>query len=243
MIKTVLIEDELNSRNALKQILESYVEEIQIVGEAASVNEGVTLLQKISADLVFMDIHLPDGESFDILDQLGQDDYDFDIIFITAYDDVKERALDYFFLQYLYKPYDIDKIEKAIQHYRKHVNKDLEKYKSILQEFMKNETKLIPVPGSKGIDFISLENIIRLEADRNYTIIYCVEDKSYLSSKNIKHYENVLNKQRFFRVHKSHIINLKHLKFVSNDGLIEMSDNGTVPLATRVKKEFIDFFK
>lgn len=243
MIRTVLIEDELGSRNALKQILETYVEDIQIVGECESVKESVALLQQINVDLVFMDIHLPDGESFDILDQLDQEKHDFDIVFITAYPDVKVKALDYFFLQYLTKPYEIDKIEKVIQQHRKHQNKNTENYKSILKEILSNKAKLIPIPNTTGIDFVSVEDIIRLEAQRNYTLIYSIESKKYLSSKNIKHFEELLDEKVFFRVHKSHIIHLKYLKSVSNDGLIKMSDNSNVPLAKRVRKDFIDFFK
>jgi len=112
------------------------------------------------------------------LDQLDQEHLDFDIVFITAYPDVQVKALDYFFLQYLTKPYDIDKIEKVIQQHQKNQNQNNENYKSILKEILSQEAKLIPIPNATGIDFISSENIIRLVAQRNYTLIYCQEGKN-----------------------------------------------------------------
>jgi len=243
MIRTVLIEDELGSRNALKQILENYIEDIEIVGEADTVKSSVEIIRKTNPDLVFMDIHLPDGESFDVLDKLDLDTLDFDIIFITAFTEIKLRAFDYFFLQYLTKPYDIDSIEKAIAHYKKSIKKSKEQYSNILRDILNNEAKLIAIPNVKGTDFISVEDIVRLEAQRNYTNIYCKDDRVFVSSKNIKHYEELLDSKLFFRVHKSHIIHLKYLRSVDNEGIIKMIDNSSVPLAKRVRKEFIDFFK
>ncbi len=243
MTRTVLIEDELQSRNALKHILENYIEGIEIVGEASSVAESITLLKNINADLVFMDIHLPDGESFDILDQLDLDVLDFEIIFITAYTEIKKRAFDYFFLQYLTKPYEIDKIEKAIIQYNKNTKKTNEQYSTVLKDILNKDAKLLPIPNTQGIDFIAVNHIIRLEAQRNYTLVICKDNKKFTSSKNIKHYEELLNKKMFFRVHKSHIINLKYLKSIDNEGVIKMQNDHTVPLAKRVKKQFIDSFK
>lgn len=243
MIKTILIEDELQSRNALKHILENYIQDIEIVGEASSVEESIQLLKTTNVDLVFMDIHLPDGESFDILDQLDLDRLDFEIIFITAYTEIKKKAFDYFFLQYLTKPYEIDKIEKAILQFKKNAKKSNEKYSAILKDILNEGTKLVPIPNANGIDFILVEDIIRLEAQRNYTLIVCGEGKKFTSSKNIKHHENLLDNKMFFRVHKSHIINLKYLKSIDNEGVIKMRNDETVPLAKRVRKEFIDSFK
>ncbi len=243
MIKTVLIEDELQSRNALKHILENYIQNIEIVGEASSVEESINLLKSINADLVFMDIHLPDGESFDILDRLDLDSLDFEIIFITAYTEIKKKAFDYFFLQYLTKPYEIDKIEKAIQQFTKNTKKSNEKYSAILKDILNKDTQLLPIPNANGIDFILVEDIVRLEAQRNYTLIVCEDGKKFTSSKNIKHHEELLDRGMFFRVHKSHIINLKYLKSIDNEGVIKMRNDQTVPLAKRVRKEFIDSFK
>ena len=243
MIKTVLIEDELQSRNALKHILENYIQNIEIVGEASSVEESVNLLKSINADLVFMDIHLPDGESFDILDRLDLDSLDFEIIFITAYTEIKKKAFDYFFLQYLTKPYEIDKIEKAIQQFTKNTKKSSGKYSAILKDILNKDTQLLPIPNANGIDFILVEDIVRLEAQRNYTLIVCEDGKKFTSSKNIKHHEELLDRSMFFRVHKSHIINLKYLKSIDNEGVIKMRNDQTVPLAKRVRKEFIDSFK
>ena len=112
-----------------------------------------------------------------------------------------------------------------------------------MKDIVNNEAKLIPVPNSKGIEFLLLEDIIRFEADRNYTKIYCKNETKHLASKNIKHFEALLDPKLFFRVHKSHIIHIKHLKSVDNDGLIKMTDNSIVPLAKRVRKDFLDFFK
>lgn len=243
MIKTVLIEDELESRNALKHILENFIQDIEIVGEASSVKESISLLKTVNTDLVFMDIHLPDGESFDILDELDLNTLDFEIIFITAFTEIKKRAFDYFFLQYLTKPYEIDKIEKAILQFKKNTKKTNEKYSALLKDILNENPKLLPIPNANGIDFIVVEDIVRLEAQRNYTLIVCYDGKKFTSSKNIKHHEELLDSKMFFRVHKSHIINLKYLKSIDNEGVIKMRNDHTVPLAKRVKKEFIDSFK
>ncbi len=243
MIKTIIIEDELRSRQALRQILEEFIEDITMVGEAESVAQSIPLLKEKEVDLVFMDIHLPDGESFDILDALVEEELDFEIIFITAYTDVKVKAFDYFFLQYLTKPFDIDKIEKAVNHYRKNTTKKINGYQDVLRDVIKNEANLIPVPNSKGIQFVKIHDIVRLEADRNYTNIYTIKGERFMASKNIKHFSELLDSSLFYRVHKSHIINIKFLTEVSKDGEIKMQDGSFAPLAKRVRKEFLDIFK
>ncbi len=240
MIRTIIIEDEFGSRESLKAILNAYITDLVVVAEATDIKSGIQALEKNNPDLVFMDIRLPDGESFEILDHFPNPN--FEIIFITAYSDYLQKAFDYFSFQYLTKPVDIEKLEKTIERYRSSKIPAFSKDKlQGLKEMLIDKPKILTIPHSDGIRILSIADIVRLEADGSYTKIFLKCGESLISTKGIGHYQKILGSHSFFRTHKSHLININMIINISYSEGILLKNKDTVPLAQRNKKEFIEF--
>lgn len=240
MINAVIIEDEFGSRESLKAILKEYISDVFIIAEAIDIKSGVKVLKQHNPDIVFMDIRLPDGDSFRILDHFP--DPHFEIIFITAYSDYLQKAFDYFSFQYLTKPVDIEKLEKTINRYRKTQNPKFSKNKlEGLEKLLENKSEILTIPHSEGIRILTIPDIVRLEADGSYTKLVLIDGDSFISTKGIGHYQKLLEKHHFFRTHKSHLINVNMISNISYTEGIALKNDDTVPLAQRSKKDFLDF--
>ncbi len=240
MIKAIIIEDEFGSRESLKAILEEYCQDVKVIAEAEDIKSSIKVLQAYQPDIVFMDIRLPDGDSFRILDHFP--DADFEVIFITAYVDYLQKAFDYFSFQYLTKPIDIDKLERTLAHYRKTKQPafSLEKLAG-LEKLLQNKPNILPITYNDGIKVLSIPKIVRLEADGSYTNIFLEDGQSIISTKGIGHYQKLLEKHQFFRTHKSHLVNVNMIVNISFTEGILLQNQDTVPLALRNKKQFLDF--
>jgi len=246
MIKAIIIDDEKNARQAIKQIVERNFQNIFIAGDADDVKSGVQLISKTSPDLVFLDIKLPDGTGFDILKQAQQTD--FSTIFITAYNEHAIKAFKFSALDYLLKPIDIDELKIAIEKVNK--THQVENTKKKVEVFLENinninkEVKKIVLKTSESIHLINVNNILRCESDGNYTKFYFTDRPSLLVSKNIKEYFEMLKDYQFFRPHQSHIVNINYIKqYQKQDGgFLIMQDDSTVPVSTRKKDELMNIF-
>lgn len=237
MIKTLIIEDEFHAREGLKKMLKIIAPSIQIINETAYVTEAVKLIKTLQPELVFMDIELEDGTSFDILNQL--EDINFNIIFTTAYNQYAIKAFKYSAIDYLLKPINPSELKAAIERVHKHINYDNE-YQELLKVLQnniehKNDTIVLKTTGERYI--INLKDIIRLEADGSYTNFITI-NKTIVISKNLKKYQTLLGSD-FVRVHQSHLINKKHVKSILKAGLL-MSNDDTVPISTRKRVGIID---
>ncbi len=241
-LKTILVEDELRGRNALKALLLS-IPHINIVGEAANVEEAKKLIETREPDLVLLDIEMPYKNGFDLLNELKN--RSFDIIFTTAYDSYAVKAFKFSAIDYLLKPIDPEElaaaIEKTIQkrgsnHYQPQSQLEnlLENLKTInIQNFK------LSLPSSDGILFVPLDEIIRCESDTNYTRFFLLkEQKPILVSKTLKDYEDLLKDYGFCRVHHSNLINLKYVKrYIKGEGGIAVMIDGAEVEISRRKKE------
>jgi len=237
MIRTIIIEDELNVREALKKMLQIISPAIQIIGESAFVKEGSDLIKKHQPDLVFMDVELEDGTGFDILNQL--ETIEFSIIFTTAYNQFAIKAFKYSAVDYLLKPLDPEELKNAVDRAFEnvaHSNKHKELLKVLQNNINKKEEEKIVLKTTEQRHIISVKNIIRLEADGAYTNFFTV-DKKIIISRNLKFYQDILNKN-FIRIHQSHLINKQHIKNIKKTTLI-MSNGNCVPIATRKKTEIL----
>ncbi len=240
MINAIIIEDEFGSRESLKAILKAYIKDLVVIAEASDIKSGIQVLTRNSPDLVFMDIRLPDGDSFNILDHFPNPK--FEIIFITAYSDYLQRAFDYFSFQYLTKPIDIEKLEKTIERYRSTRIPAFSKDKlKGLKTMLINKPKILTIPHSDGLRILSIVDIVRLEADGSYTKIFLISGESLISTKGIGTYQKILENYSFFRTHKSHLINVSMIVNISYSDGILLKNKEIVPLAQRNKKEFIEF--
>ena len=248
-ITAIIIDDEQNARFNLKILIEDFCPEVNVIGEAESAEQARTLIEEQKPDLLFLDINMPNEDGFDLLESI--EDKNFSVIFITAHNQYALKAIKAGAIDYLEKPIDVEDLQKAVAKIsgssEKIGNIDVESIRSILDKYQ-NESKVdtIAIPTLTGYEIIKTADIIRLEADESYTKIFLNDGKKCTSSMTIARYEKVLNKNVFFRVHKSHIINTRdHLKeFNRHEGNVAIMDNGTaIPVSRRKLTEFINAIK
>ena len=246
MINAVIIDDEPKNVRVLKNMLREFCPEVSLLGEANNSNEGKELIQQKKPQLVFLDIEMPYGNGFDLLNALMP--IDFEVIFVTAFDKYMLQALKYSALDYLLKPVNIEELKVAVQHAEVRIKKNSinQQLTVLLDNFKKHDLglKKIAVPNAEGFDFILIEDIVRCEAQGAYTRIFTRDSKKILVSKPLKEYENLLPENIFLRVHHSHLVNLNHIKKYNRGRgcYIEMDDVTAIEVATRRKDEFLSRF-
>ncbi|MDX1444803.1 LytTR family DNA-binding domain-containing protein [Lishizhenia sp.] len=235
-MKAVIIDDMEAARTALKADLESYCPEIEIIGEAQGVVSGAKLIKDVSPELVFLDVQMPDGSGFDLLEILPQ--LDFDVIFTTASDAYALKAFKVSAVDYLMKPIDPDDLMEAVKR-AKDQNNSSERL-SLLKENMQGSKK-IALNTLEKIQIVNIEDIIRCESSVNYTTFYFMDGTKLLVTKTLKEFDKMLSEYNFFRVHQSHLINTEFIKeFLKTNGELVMKDGTKVPVSTRKKAQVME---
>jgi len=230
-IKAIHIDDEKLARESFKIIADSS-EYINLVEQGASALEGIKLINKHNPDVVFIDINMPGGTGFEMLEAI--DKINFEIVFLTAYDKYAIEAIEKNAIAYLLKPLDIDELDKVI-----------EKIKVKL-----SQRKTNPFPDkiflflNDGIEIINFDTIVSIEASSNYSIFHLDNGETILASKTLKEFEQKLPKDQFLRCHRSYIVNYKHIvKYINKNGnYLELSNNKQIPLSENKKDYFLGFF-
>ncbi len=247
MIKTVIIEDEKKSSDALLHLLQKNCPDISVAGVAASVKEGIETAKNLRPELIFLDVMMPDGSGFDVLEKLS--DLKFDLIFTTASEKFAVKAIKYSALDYLLKPIDAEELKLAVKKVadRKSNTSSEKNLASLLENIKKSDEQYskITLPTGNAYEVVQVKDIIRCEANDNYTNIYMVGGKKFLVSGTLKHYEELLPEKDFVRVHHSHLINMIHmLRFLKEDGgYAVMSDGSKVEISRRKKEDFLKRLK
>lgn len=242
MIRAVLIDDEAKAVEVLKQKLGTYCPAIQIVGTAHSAAEGYDLITAIHPQLVFLDVAMPKENGFDLLRKLPN--LNFELIFVTGFDSYALDAIKFCAIGYILKPIENEELimatNKAISRIMEKMNQ--ERNQQFLQNLLNpgNVQNRIGIPTETGLEFIPTEKIIRCEGYQKYTKVIALETKEILSSYNIGEFRKLLESYGFYSPHKSHLINLQHIKRYDKDGIVTMSDNSHVPVSRRKKQEFMD---
>lgn len=247
MLRTIIVDDEVKNIKLLKSMLRDFCPQVEVIGEAGNIEEAHALIIKSKPDLLLIDILMPYGTAFDLLNKLMP--IEFDVVFVTAHDNFAIKAFKYSALDYLLKPVNIEELQNVVQRaVIKSSNKSVNDQLAVLFSQYKNNTNTsasLAVPTIEGLLFYDIDEIIRIEASGAYTIIYSVKREKVVSSKNIKEYELQLPVDTFFRVHNSHIINIKRLlKYdKGRGGFLTMEDGSIVELATRRKAGFLNLFR
>lgn len=242
----IIIEDEEVSREILRNYLASYCPDVELKGEAGNIEGGEKLIRNYNPDIVFLDIEMPYGNGFDLLEKI--DDINFEVIFITAFSDYAIKAINLSASSYLLKPIDIDELVGAVEKIKNNILNHSETFSTkILAENIKtlnNKEQKMVLPQMDGFEVVKICNIIRAEASDNYTILYLEDGKKYTLSKTLKHYENLLSEYGFLRTHKSHLLNLDHIVKYKKGKVGEaiMTDGSTVLIAASSKKELMTHF-
>lgn len=239
MLRTVIIDDESKARNALKNLLEKHCRPIEVVGEADCVKAGKALIESLEPDVVFLDVQMPDGTGFDLLEQL--EEVNFKIIFASAFDKFAIQAFKFSAVDYLLKPVETEELVKACSRLEEgkqysEINKKLEVLLSNRNSFDK-----IALPSLEGITFVRIKEIIRCESDNNYTNIFLLNGQRIIVSKTLKEYDEMLTPFNFFRIHKSHLINIGFLqKYKKGEGgYVVMEDGAELEVSRRRKEDFL----
>lgn len=242
MINTIIIEDEKSSMEYLLSILKKNHTNINVLGWASNVDDAVELITKNKPDIVFLDIQLNQGSGFDVLDRL-KNNMSFEVIFTTGFLDYKERAMDYFAFYYLNKPLQKEEIKKVLDVYElKRSAFDMQKYNAFKNQLESKNQKLTFFEKNEYIT-LKVSDIIYCEAAGSYTLVYNTQGDSLVNSKNLKRIEDIIENDDFYRVHRSYLVNLKHIKSFSHDGILTMSNNSEITISIRNKKKVIDFLK
>lgn len=240
MINAVIIDDEQDAQITLMRFVQMHCPNVNIVGVAGGVQEGLKLLSSKEVDLVFLDIKMNDGTGFDLLKKLPE--INFNLIFTTAYDEFALKAFKYSAIDYLLKPIDPIELQEATQRLEKKNDKNTaSSVDGLFEIYKENKFDKIAIPSVDEFHFVRMTDIIRCEASSNYTIIYLNTGKKIVAPKTLKEFEELLAPEGFFRVHQSHLINLKHTnQFLKTKNLIRMSDNSEVEVSRRKKTLFMD---
>ena len=241
MITAVLIDDDINLREGMKGILSLYAPDIDIIGEADSVETGVKILNNLNPQIVFLDIQMNDGTGFDILEKLSEINgkVTSHVVFVTAYEHYAIKAFRFSALDFLLKPVAPDDLEKVIDKIRTVLEKDNDySHIDLLLENIRKKAdnfKRIALSNSDGMHLLDINDIIRCESDDNYTKFFIKNGKPILISKTLKEYEELLSEYDFVRIHQSHLINLAYVKsYVKKEnGFVVMHNDDQLPVSQR----------
>ncbi|HPN69890.1 MAG TPA: LytTR family DNA-binding domain-containing protein [Saprospiraceae bacterium] len=241
MIKAVIIDDEKNALDVLSSLLKNYCPQVQISAKCKGGEEGIEAIKAFDPDLVFLDIEMPKINGFDVLNQTK--DYHYKVIFTTAYDQFAIKAFKYSAIDYLLKPIDIEELKLAVQ--KINTDTDIErniKINELLNQLNANINSIeaIALPVGTGYEMIRYDDIVRCEGDRNYSVIHLTDGRKITLSKTLKDVETTLNRMPFYRIHHSHLINLKFVKkmYKNEGGYVVMQDGTSINISRSKKDEF-----
>ncbi|MEO0337829.1 MAG: LytTR family DNA-binding domain-containing protein [Bacteroidota bacterium] len=237
MVRIVVVDDDLQAVNTIKELIKLYCPNGQLVDYATDVSKALQLLEGATFDLLLLDINLGNTTGFDLLDQL--ETYKFGLAFTTAYDQFALKAFQYYAIDYLLKPIDPDELSSLIARVEKKEEESFsaEQIKALSESIQQKKLNRLLLSTSEGFFFLDLEQIVRLEAFKSYTTFYLSNNKKITVAKTIKEYERLLPDHQFFRAHQSHMINIKYIYQISkkDGGYIVTHDGQEVPLARRKK--------
>lgn len=240
-MKVVIVEDQAPLRSSLIQTISELYPDFKIVGEATGVLDGIKAILTHSPDIVFLDIEIVGGTSFDILDTLPE--ITFKTIFVTGFNHFAIKAIKYSAFDYLLKPIQKDDLKNTLDRLSKEIGVQdnyPEKLNLLFDQLKGVESTKIGISSFETIRYIEIKNIVRIEADRSYCTIVLDDNSKITSSKSLNHYEKILPQNHFFKVHRSHFININYIDTLvkSDGGYIVMSDESNVPISRRKKEEF-----
>ncbi|MBV5312453.1 MAG: response regulator [Prolixibacteraceae bacterium] len=244
-IKAIIVDDEKPSRDVLSNYIQENCPSIAIISECDSVNSAYKAIMEYQPDLIFLDIEMPKGNGFDLLKMFKT--IDFKIIFITAFSEYAVQAFRFSAIDYLLKPIKISELIEAVSKVKQELatNHSLQNIQALLNNIYSpiNESKSLVIPNSKGYSILKTNDIILCTADGYCTHFQLTGNKKISSSRSLKFYEELLPVGQFLRVHRSHIINLQHVKSFNLLGQIFLTEGHGCSLAKGYKESFYNSFR
>ncbi len=242
-LNAILVEDEKLSRDILSNYLQKYCPNINLVGQAENIKEGLKLIENNDLDLVFLDVEMPYGNAFDLLDQV--EDRSFETIFVTAYNNYAIDALNAHASYYLMKPIEIDELIKAVNYVESVKLKENALQEKILVPITTGVQGKITIPQQDGFEILETKDIMFCKADDNYTEIYLNTNKKKVVSKTLKYFDEILADSGFARIHKSYLVNINEItKYVKGKGGSVILSNGKeLSVSASRKADLLAYFK
>ena len=242
MIKAIIVDDEKDGAEVLQFLIQQNCSNIQILSLEHSVECAISAIQKHKPDLVFMDIEMPTGTGFDVIQNTNEIGYE--TIFITAYEHYAIKAFKTNAIDYLLKPVDVDELINAVKNAEKRISSSNKTNNTAIEALILSaiqKSKKISIPSQDGILWVDLDDIIRFEADSNYTHVYVKNRKKIMVAKTLKSFEDQLLNTVFCRVHSAHLINLNEIeKYIKGDGgIVVLKDNSNIPVSRANKAELL----
>lgn len=243
-IRSVIVEDESAAREVLKNYLSKYCPQVEVIGEAQNIKEAVPLLHDLQPQLVFLDVEMPFGNAFDVLEACK--DLQFETIFVTAFSEYSLKALNQSAAYYLLKPISIEELIVAVNKVNQQIlnHEIFDRNKIIVENFKetKTEKQQVILPTLEGFEVVKMEQIYRLRGNGNFTDLYLTDGTKKMVCRFLKHFSEILPLP-FLRVHKSHIINMTFVKSYNKGGFVTLSDDSEIENSSTYKEEFLKNFK
>lgn len=246
MLTAIIVEDEKVSRELLAGYLEKYCTDIKLLAQADSVKSGLDAIKQHKPDVVFLDVEMPKGNAFDLLEQAGE--INFETVFVTAYSNYAVQALNYSAAYYILKPVSIDELIAAVEKIKKQKQENqVAMHTRILldnlQSINKKNYKIV-LPLIDGFEVVAVKDIIRCEANDNFTDFHFISRPKMMICRTLKFYEQLLADAGFVRVHKSHLVNIDYVKKYTRGkgGQLTMEDSSVIDVSPNKKEEIISRF-
>ncbi len=240
-IRSIIVEDEAQNRENLVRLIAAYCPQVEVVAQCASAAEARQAIVERHPDMVFLDIEMPGGNGFSLLESLS--DIRFEVIFVTAYDNYGIKAIKFSALDYILKPIDPVDLKAAVEKASQKIAQKEEnlRMQNLLQNTRREPSgKMIALALTERIEFVQVSSIIRCESDSNYTTFYLKDGERLIVSRTLKEFDELLTPYGFLRVHQSHLVNLDEIKsYVKSDGgYIRMKDGAMVSIS-RQRREMV----
>ncbi len=245
-IKAIIVDDELSARKSLASFIQKYCGQVQIVGQASDIEQASDLIQDNTPDLVFLDIEMPGGNAFDLLDRFTE--INFEIIFITAFNDYAVKAFEMSAANYLLKPLSIDALTQAVAQVSQKLQNAQELFSNrILLSNMNvgnKQDQQIVLPLIDGFELVKLSQIIFIRALDNFSQVHLEDGRKITVCRKLKHFEHLLQTTGFFRIHRSHIVNKIFIQryHKGKGGYVVLHSGHELDVAQSRKKEFLELF-
>ena len=243
-IRSVIVEDELAAREVLKNYLSKYCPQVEVIGEAQNIKEAVPMLHELQPELVFLDVEMPFGNAFDVLEACKE--LQFETIFVTAFSEYSLKALNQSAAYYLLKPISIEELIIAVNKVHEHLlnHEIFNRNKIIVENFRetKPEKQQVILPTLEGFEVVKMEEIVRIRGNGNFTDIYLSNGSKKMVCRFLKHFSELLPFP-FIRVHKSHIINVNFVKSYNKGGTLTLNDGSEIEVSPTYKEDFLKGFK
>jgi two-component system, LytTR family, response regulator len=246
MIKCIIVDDEPRNNEILQSLLETYCSPVAVAGIASSADEAATLIKSKQPDLVFLDIEMPGRNAFDLLQDLRP--INFEIVFVTAFDNYAVKAFRLGAIDYLLKPVSIDELKETVEKVKSRVSgkRKNERIKNYLDAEKNNDSvQKITINSKDGFKFYEINNIVTCTAEGSYTILNLLSGEKVTSSSSLKYFEELLPEDIFFRIHHSFLINFNHIKSYTKGrgGFATMITGEKVDVSQRKKEDFLARFE